>query len=188
MSTIAHYTVDDYDRIISTGVFDAPRKRRVELIHGEIREMNPIGAPHEDVVDRLLAWSVRSVSTEKVRIRVQNSIELPGLGSVPEPEIAWVLQRRDYSRNRPTADDVLLLIEVAESSLEHDTTEKAELYAGAGIKDYWAVDVAARAIEVRRDPEDGRYRSLTTHRGDEEVYPLARSVAVLRPTELFETT
>jgi Uma2 family endonuclease len=186
MSTIAHYTVDDYDRIISTGVFDAPQKRRVELIHGEIREMNPIGAPHEDVVDRLLAWSARSVSTAEVRIRVQNSIGFPRLGSVPEPDIAWVLQRSDYSRNRPTADDVLLLIEVAESSLAHDTTEKAELYAHAGIKDYWVVDVVARAIEVRRDPEGGRYRSMATFQGDEEICPLARPAVKLRPAELFE--
>lgn len=186
MSTLAHLTLADYDRMIEAGVFDRGRGRRLEFIRGEIREMNPIGSPHEEIVDRLAAWSFDSLPRGTIRVRVQNSIGLPGLESAPEPDLAWVVQR-DYSRGRPTAEDVLLVIEVAETSLAYDTGEKAELYASAGIADYWVVDVASQAIEVHREPAGGRYRSLKTHTGDEEVRPLAMPDVVLRPTTLWKS-
>ena len=185
MSTIARLSLDDYDRMIEAGVFDQGRCRRLEFIRGEIREMNPIGPPHEEIVDRLGAWSFDNLPRDTIRIRVQNSIGLPELESAPEPDLAWVVQR-DYSSGRPTAEDVLLVIEVAETSLAYDTGEKAELYAAAGIADHWVVDVAARAIEVRRDPVAGRYRSLRTHTGDDEVRPLAMPSIALRPATLWE--
>jgi len=185
MSTVAHFTVGDYDRMIASGMFDGPQKRRVELIRGEVREMSPIGARHEDIVDRLNLWSIRNLPEDEVRVRVQNSVGLPALDSVPEPDVAWVVQR-DYSRRRPTTDDVLLIIEVAESSLDYDAGEKAELYAAAGIKDYWVVDVAAQVVEVRREPDGSRYRALTTYRGDDPIRPLARPDLVFSPALLFD--
>ena len=186
MSTIARLTLADYDRMIEAGVFDQGRRRRLEFIRGEIREMNPIGSAHEDVVDRLNVWSTANLPEDRVRVRVQNSIGLPALETAPEPDLAWVVQR-DYSRGRPTAEDVLLVIEVAETSLAYDTGEKAELYAAAGAADYWVVDVAARAIEVRREPVGGRYRSLQTRSGDDEVRPLAMPELALRPSALWES-
>jgi len=180
MSTVAHFTVADYERIIACGVFERPTRRRLELIRGEMREMAAVGPAHEDVVDRLGTWSV-----QEVRVRVQNSVGLPALDSVPEPDVAWVVQR-DYSRRRPTTDDVLLIIEVAESSLDYDAGEKAELYAAAGIKDYWVVDVAAQVVEVRREPDGSRYRALTTYRGDDPIRPLARPDLVFSPALLFD--
>ena len=139
---------------------------------------------HEVIVDRLTEWSVEHRPKDKIWVRVQNSIGLPELESAPEPDLVWVA-RRDYSAARPTAEDVLLVIEVAETSLAYDTGQKAELYAAAGIADYWVVDVAGRAIEVRRDPAGGRYRSLKTFTGDEEVRPLAMPDVALRPAALW---
>ena len=185
MSTIAHLTLAQYDRMIECGVFGRRGRQRLEFIRGEIREMNPIGSLHEVVVDRLNEWSFRSLPEGKVWVRVQNSIGLPSLESAPEPDVAWVV-RRDYSRRRPTAADVLLVIEVAESSLEYDCGEKAELYAEAGIADYWVVNLPERSVEVRRGPEAGRYRNLQTHTGDEEIRPLAMPEVVLRPSMLRE--
>lgn len=185
MSTVARLTLVDYDRMIQAGVFDDGQRRRLEFIRGEIREMAPIGSPHEEIVDRLVRWSVKNVPEDKVRVRVQNSIGLPMLESAPEPDLAWVVER-DYSAGRPRAEDVLLVIEVAETSLAYDTGEKAELYAAAGIADYWVVDVSARAIEVRRDPVAGRYRSLKTHTGEEEVRPLAVPDVALRPSTVWK--
>ena len=185
MSTVAHFTVADYDRMIASGMFDGPQKRRVELIRGEVRELTPIGARHEDIVDRLNLWSIRNLPEAEVRVRVQNSVGLPELDSVPEPDVAWVVQR-DYSRRRPTADDVLLIVEVAESSLDYDTGEKAELYAAAGIKDYWVVDVAAQVVEVRRELEGRRYRSLTAYRDGDPIRPLARPELAFLPALLFD--
>lgn len=184
MSTIAQLTLAEYDRMIAAGVFDQGRRRRLEFIRGEIREMAPIGSLHEVVVDRLNEWSVRSLPTGKAWVRVQNSIGLPRLESASEPDLAWVA-RRDYSRARPTAEDVLLVIEVAESSLAYDTGEKADLYAEAGIADYWVVNLIDRTIEVRRDPAGGHYRNLRICAGEEELRPLAAPDLVLRPSMIL---
>lgn len=132
MSTIARLTIDQYDRMIAAGILR--EDQRVELIHGEIRELSPIGPDHETAVDKLNEWSFESLPKRKVRIRVQNSVGVPELDSAPQPDIAWVA-RRDYRAGRPTADDVLLIIEVADSSVLFDRREKAELYATARVKD-----------------------------------------------------
>ena len=148
--------------------------------------MTPIGSMHEVIVDRLAEWSFENRPKGRIWVRVQNSIGLPSLESAPEPDLAWVA-RRDYSGGRPTAEDVLLVIEVSETTLAYDTGEKAELYAAAGVADYWVVDVSARAIEVRREPVGGRYRSLKTHSGDDEVRPSAIPEVALRPSTLWES-
>jgi Uma2 family endonuclease len=184
MSTVAHLSLTEYDRMIAAGVFDHGRRRRLELIHGEIREMTPIGSEHEVAVDYLTEWSFRSLPPEWAWIRVQNSIGLPELDSAPEPDIAWVA-RRDYSRARPTAADVLLVIEVAESSLKYDSGEKADLYAAAGIADYWIVNLVDRRIEVRRDPSAEGYRSHAIRAGEDEIRPLAAPEIVFRPSLLW---
>ena len=184
MSTIARLSLAEYDRMIQNGVFDRGEGRRLEFIQGEIREMTPIGSLHEVVVDRLMDWSVRNLSEDKAWVRVQHSIGFPELQSAPQPDVAWVA-RRDYSRGRPTAEDVLLVVEVAESSLPYDTGEKAELYAAGDIQDYWVVSIPDRSIEVRRDPGSGRYRSLATFTGDDEVRPLAVPEIALRPSQLW---
>ena len=186
MGVLAQLTLDQYDRMIACGIFDPRQRSRLELIGGEIREMNPIGSQHEEIVDRLNAWSVRSVPAGEIRVRVQNSIGLPSLESAPEPDIAWVADR-DYSRGRPTPPDVLLIIEVAESSLKYDCGEKADLYAEAGIAEYWVVNLPEQSIEVRREPAAGRYRSLQTYLGDQDVRPLAVPQIALRPAALWKT-
>jgi Uma2 family endonuclease len=185
VSTIARLSLAEYDRMIEHGVFDEGKRRRLEFIRGKIRELTPIGSLHEVVVDRLNEWSVRSLPEGKVWVRVQNSIGLPDLGSAPEPDLTWVA-RRDYSQGRPTAEDVLLVIEVAESSLAYDCGEKADLYAEAGITDYWVINLPKRSVEVRRDPASGHYRDLTTHMGDGEVRPMAIPELALRPSMLWD--
>ena len=136
MSAIAHISLDEYERIVAAGVFEA---RRLEFIRGEIREMSPKGNRHEDMVDQLDEWSHEALRGKGVRIRVQNSIRLPSLDTLPEPDLTWVIRHR-YSRRKPGPEDIHLVIEVAETSLEYDLGDKAELYAAAGIRDYWVVD------------------------------------------------
>jgi Uma2 family endonuclease len=172
--------------MIEHGVFDRQPRQRLEFIRGEIREMTPIGPQHEEVVDRLTSWSARVLPEAGIRLRVQNSIGIPELESAPEPDVAWVTQR-DYSHQRPSPRDVLLIVEVAASSLAYDTGEKAGLYAAAEIGDYWVIDLENRWVEVRRDPAAGRYRSMRAYSGDDEVRPLAWPEAVLRPAMLFGT-
>src|SRR5208283_4894207 len=137
----------------------------LELIHGEIREMSPIGDPHAEVVDRLEYWGHECTRGKRIRVRIQNAIRLPHAASSPEPDVSWVVQR-DYSRGKPGPTDILLIIEVADSSLEEDTGEKAVLYAAAGIRDYWVVNLRNQIIEVRRDPGPDGYRNLATFSGN----------------------
>lgn len=176
MSTIAQISLAEYERMAEAGVFEG---RRLEYVRGEIREMSPKGDRHEDMVDWLDDWSHESVRGKPVRVRVQNSIRLSGLGTLPEPDLAWVV-RRNYARGKPTEKDVYLIIEVAETSLDYDLGEKAELYAEAGIGDYWVVDLIARQIIVHRDPVQRRYQNVQSVSGHEEIRPLAFPDVVLQ--------
>jgi Uma2 family endonuclease len=118
-----------------------------------------------------------------MEVRVQCSISLQGTAA-PEPDIVWVV-RGDYFERRPTEKEVLLLIEVADSSLAYDRGEKAGLYAAAGITDYWVVNLIERSIEVHRQPVNRYYRSVCGFTGNEEIRPLVLPGACLRPSELW---
>ena len=173
-----------YDRMIAAGVFDPADMHPLELIGGELHMMSPIGDRHADAVDWLVRWSVLAVDSATTLVRVQNPLAIPGSESAPQPDIAWVTLRR-YADRRPLPEEVSLLIEVADTSLEFDTTVKAGLYAAAGIADYWVVDLMSRAVVVFREPRSGAYESRSTHRGDQPVRPLVRAEATLSPAELF---
>jgi len=175
MATIQGFSLEEYDRMIERGDFETVnslgQKPRVELIFGEILPMSPIGPPHEDAVDLLCQWSFAVRDATAARIRIQNSLGVRELESAPEPDIAWV-KDRSYAKARPTVDDVLLVIEVSDSSLSYDRSKKAKLHGQAGVADYWIVNLREQTIEVRRDPKDGQYQALTTHKGDATVTPL----------------
>ncbi|NLY02851.1 MAG: Uma2 family endonuclease [Rhodopirellula sp.] len=183
MSTVARLTLAEYDRMIAAGVFDERDNRRLELIRGELREMTPPGPEHDDLTDLLQEWSHTAVP-DRVRIRIEKSLGLPSLQTVPQPDVAWVV-KRDYRHARPTATDVLLVVEVAQSSLAYDRGEKAAMYAEAEIADYWIVNNRQQCVEVYRDPEAGQYRSVQTFSGDQEVRPLALPDVFLRPSMLW---
>jgi len=184
MSTLARLSIEEYDQIVAAGVFDGLKRRRIELIHGVLHEMNPIGPRHEAAVDFLNEWSFQILSKDEVWVRVQNSIGFVELDSAPEPDLAWV-RRRDYSKARPTAADVLLVIEVAESSLAGDRSEKADLYAAAGIQDYWLVNLLDQQLEIFREPQYGKYTAGQTLLAGELARPLAFPAIALSVAMLF---
>ena len=171
--------------MIRQGAFDALRNRRIELVHGELREMTPPGPKHEDVVDILAGWSFSNTLRDKIRVRVQNSLGLPRLESAPQPDIAWVAAR-SYSDQRPQPSDVLLVVEVADSSLDYDRGPKAALYASGEIADYWVVNIPQQLVEVRRQPRDGEYTSLQSFEFTDNVIPLADPSLILPVRTLFE--
>jgi Uma2 family endonuclease len=137
------------------------------------------------MVDQLEDWSHEILRGKPVRIRIQNSIRLPSVDMLPEPDVAWVVRRR-YSGRQPGPADIHLLIEAAETSLDYDLGEKAELYAAAGVRDYWVVDLINRRVVVHRDPDADGYRTVQALSGDSEVRPLAFPVVVLRPASLWD--
>lgn len=179
MSTALRFTLDEYDRMIERDVWNG-RNVRTELIFGEIREMSPPGPTHEEVIDRLTRWNCSNTNPDEVRVRIQNSIGLPKLDSAPQPDVAWVAER-DYSKRRPQPRDVLLVIEVADSSLKSDRTEKAELYAKGKVADYWIVNLQDWCVEVHRGP----YRQKQTYTLHETVHPLAKPAVALHVATLF---
>lgn len=186
MSTIARLTLEQYERMIEAGVFDSDEPKHIELIHGELREMTPMGTPHQyalTVLDN--AWTRKISMPKGVWVLMQAPIAMPNQQSMPEPDMAWIADR-DYSRTRPHAADVFLVIEVAETSLEYDRGEKAETYAAAGIKDYWIVNLVDRCVEVRREPRNGRYQSVESFSAGAEVRPLAFPELVLPVALLFD--
>src|SRR5262249_46193319 len=132
MSTSTRITVEQYDEMIRKGLFEPREEHHVELIYGEIVPMSPIGPPHHSTVDELAEWSFDTAPREAVRVRVQGPVAIPGLDSEPEPDLVWA-RRHVYSDEHPGPQDILLLIEVSDSSLDKDRGLKARLYAEAGI-------------------------------------------------------
>jgi len=187
VSTSVRITVAQYDAMIARGEFEPSEDHHVELIEGEIVPMSPIGHQHASVVDKITRWSYFHGPIDQIWVRVQSPIGIPPLESVPEPDFAW-LRLGPYDDRRPEVSDLLLLVEVADSSLQKDLTTKARLYAAAGVADYWVVDVPGRKVEVHRHPRDGAYRAVRAYRPGEEIRPaafpeVAFPVAVLFPPE-----
>jgi Uma2 family endonuclease len=154
-SVALRLTLDEFNRMAADGAFDELRTRRIELISGELREVTPPGPAHAQAVARLSRWSTNQVSESQATVRVKDPIEIPDHDSAPQPDVVWV-KPKDYGKQHPQPKDILLVIEVADSSVAEDLGESAELYAKAGIKDYWVVNVPDFTIEVFRSPKRGQ--------------------------------
>ncbi|MDX2198871.1 MAG: Uma2 family endonuclease [Phycisphaerae bacterium] len=154
------FTRDMYYRMAEAGILR--ETDRVELIRGEILQMSPIGPSHSSVVQALILFFGRRLP-DGIEFRVQDPIVL-GDESEPEPDIAVVRARPDgYRTSHPMPADVLLIVEVAGSSFDFDMNTKAELYASAGLSEYWVLDVARLRAHVHREPREGRYQQITVH-------------------------
>lgn len=164
------FTVDEYYRMAEVGILG--KDDRVELIEGEIIKMSPIGRRHAGCVNRLLRlFSVRI--GERAVITVQNPVRL-NQRSEPQPDVALLIPRADfYSQGHPQPQEVLLLIEVADTTVEYDRNEKANLYARAGIIEVWIVNLDAELIEVYRQPTANGYLEIQQFRRGENISPLA---------------
>jgi Uma2 family endonuclease len=148
------FSVEEYYAMARAGIL--AEDERVELLDGEVVVMAPIGIRHAACVGRLDREFSRLFADRAV-VRVQNPVRLDGQ-SEPEPDVALLkLPLERYDVAHPTADDVLLVVEVAESSLEGDRTCKLPRYATAGITEVWIVNVEAREIEIYREPAGARY-------------------------------
>lgn len=146
----------DYHQLAQVGLLteDTP----VELINGEIIEMSPINSLHAGTVKRLLRF-FSNVLNEQYLIGAQDPVNL-GEYSEPEPDLSILKYREDtYTQSHPAAEDILLLIEVADSSLEKDRSVKLPLYAKAGIPETWIVNLQDQQIEVYTSSEDDRYQN-----------------------------
>ena len=176
------FTADEYHQMAEAGVLRDDD--RVELIEGEIVDMTPIGPRHIAVVNRLTQALVKACGDRAI-VQIQGSIRL-GLHSEPQPDVVLLRPRPDhYETALPGPESVLLLIEVGDTSLAYDRGVKLRLYARAGIREVWLVDLEAHHIEVHLEPaQDGYRRSATRGPGD-RLLPTALPEMSLSPAEIF---
>jgi Uma2 family endonuclease len=170
------FSAEEYHRLAEVGIL-APNAR-VELIDGAIHDMSPIGPFHSGVTMRLNRFfNLRSKG--RWIVWVQDGIRLDAY-SEPEPDLMLLKPAPDdYVSHHPAPDDVFLLIEVADSSLEFDRNKKLQVYARAGIAEFWIVNLPDSSIEIYREPHfTGYEKKMVLRTGDKAVPAAFPDVAV----------
>jgi Uma2 family endonuclease len=165
------FTRDEYYAMAEAGILKP--EDRVELIEGEIYYMTPIGNPHAGCVNRLVRWFSVLTAADRAVLSPQNPVNLTDI-SEPQPDVTLLRPREDfYGDGHPTPADVLLLVEVADSSIGFDRHTKIPLYARCGIPEAWLVDINKQILEVHRNPTPSGYRSIQSFRRGDRIAPQA---------------
>lgn len=176
------FTVTEYHQMIEAGFFK--EDDRFELLNGEILEMSPIGPRHAAHVDRL-----NDVLPDKIRkqaiIRVQSPVLLSDY-SEPQPDLSLLRRRADYyADGHPVSADVLLLIEVADSTIEADRRNKIPMYAFAGIPEVWLIDLVNDRIEIHSNPFKGVYQEVRIIQRGQRIVSQALPQLKLKANEIL---
>ena len=175
-------TVEEYERMIAANVW--PEDERLELIEGELVRMSPINAPHAAAVKRLTEL-LRDRLGKRALVGVQDPIVLDDQ-SEPEPDISVLRRRADYYANaHPSPADVLLVVEVSDTTLEYDRDVKARLYARAGIPETWVVDLNGDRVIEFRDLDGGEYTRMESVRRGADITPTAFPYVTLRVDDIL---
>jgi Uma2 family endonuclease len=169
-------TADEYERMGEAGIF--PEDARFELIEGEIYEMSPIGSPHAACVN-YLSMLLNRLFGDSFIVAIKNPIRLDDF-SEPQPDVALLRRRDDFYRSaHPTPTDVLLVVEVADTTVETDRKVKLPLYARAGIPEAWIVNIPDEQIEIYSDPSGDAYRiTVQSVRGESAQSLTLKELAV----------
>ncbi len=174
--SLRRFTLDEYHQLIEIGFFQP--EERLELIEGTLRYMSPIKPPHAEAISRLVDLILVRLGN-KVLGRIQSPITLPDKTSEPEPDFALVVRHPGgYTERHPSTEDLFLVVEVADSSLRYDREVKIPLYAAAGIREYWIVNLIDDVIEIYRQPTvlasgAAGYAEKSICSGDEQIAPEA---------------
>ena len=164
------FDVHQYHALADAGILT--KEDRVELIDGEIVVMSAIGNEHMATVDASAEFWITAVSGRAI-VRVQGAIRLNERNE-PQPDVALLKRRADFYRSRSAGpDDVLLIVEVSDTSLSYDRGVKLSLYAEFEIPEVWIANIRARTIEAYTDPFGGEYTTLRTFRHGQTVTPAA---------------
>ncbi|MDT5062725.1 MAG: hypothetical protein QOH63_3184 [Acidobacteriota bacterium] len=164
-----HFNINEYYRMTDAGILS--EGDRVELIEGEVVEMSPIGSRHAACVNRLNKLLNRLVASDVI-VRVQNPIILDDY-SEPQPDISLLRPHPDfYAQGHPTPADVLLVVEVADSSTQFDREIKLPLYAQARLQEVWLVNLSDETVELYSQPANGAYQiTQILKRGESLISP-----------------
>jgi Uma2 family endonuclease len=181
--TTHRFTAEEYHRMAETGLLKPDA--RVELLDGEIIDMSPIGPPHSGATNRLNHWFTERAKGRWI-VAVQNPVRLDDY-SEPQPDLMLLKPVPDfYGSRHPRPNDVLLLIEVADTSLDVDREKKLPAHARARISEVWIVNVPDKTIEVYREPKLGGYQSVTVIRAGEKASSQAFPDVAVGVAELLE--
>lgn len=172
---LKRWIVEDYHRMISTGILTPDD--RVELLDGQIVEMAPQNPPHASTTDESSDY-LKTLFAGWAKVRTQLPITLAP-NSEPEPDLVIVrMDERHYRDRHPAPEDVFLLIEIADATLQRDRTRKAKIYASTGIPDYWIIDIQQQQVIVLRDPQVSGYQS-------EQILAVEAQIALLAFPEVM---
>jgi Uma2 family endonuclease len=163
--TRRRFTLDEFDRMAEAGIL--AEDDRLELIDGEIVEMNPIGPRHQRAVNASLALLFPVCAATNAHASPQNAVHIAGWEVYPDVAVLRG-QPHEYATH-PTEADVLLLIEVADSSLATDRDVKVPRYGRAGIQETWLVDVGHDVVLVYSEPAADGYRVVRTLHADDHL-------------------
>lgn len=176
------FTVRDYHKMIDAGVFVG--NSDYELIEGEIVKKMTQGDFHIACINRLNRLFSRNCGDEII-VSVQNAVIIGDI-SEPEPDVALLKFREDfYSAGKATAEDVLLLIEVSDSTVKYDRNVKMRIYAEAGVAEVWLVNLPRQILEVHLEPEKGKYRLVKKYEKSESVAPSLLPDIKLKVSEII---
>jgi Uma2 family endonuclease len=176
------FTVEEYHRMADAGIFHPGE--RVELIEGEIVQMSPISPRHAGCVINANRLFVVRLG-ERAVVSPQNPVVIQPR-SEPQPDLLLLRPRGvSYSREHPAPEDVLLAVEVADTTARYDRLVKSRLYARAGIPEFWLLLAVDGTVEVYRTPGAAGYASLTSHGPGQTIAPLAFPEIGFTVTDFF---
>ncbi len=176
------FTVTDYHRMVDAGILD--EDARVELLDGEVVPKDPVKPPHAAAVDRATRFFFGHCGDD-VHIRIQGPARLDEY-SEPEPDIQLLRHREDfYAEAHPRPGDVLLAIEVSDTSLRKDRKIKLPLYARSGVPEVWIWNLKARRLEVSRGVQPDGYADLLVLGLDDKIAPVLLPDLEITARELF---
>ena len=162
------FTADEYQRMGQAGILS--EGARVELIAGEVLAMTPIGPRHNACVSRATHALVRAVGDDAI-VLPQGSVRLD-LYHEPQPDLVLLRPRADFYASRLAGPkDILLVIEIADSSIEYDRDLKAVIYAESQIPEYWLADLTANVVSRYSTPEGGAFRKVESYRRGASIAP-----------------
>lgn len=165
---LRRWTVDEYHRMVEAGILTS--EDHVELLDGQIIEMVPQDPPHASRIDDGGDY-LKAIFADRAKVRVHLPITLAP-GSEPEPDFAIVrLQENRYRDRHPYPQDVLLLIEMADSTVERDRDYKTPIYARAAIPEYWIVDLKKRQVTVFQHPQGEEYQAERVYAETDSISP-----------------
>ena len=178
------FTHVEYHAMDDAGIF--PPDERVQLVAGEIVVMSPMGSRHAAGVCLLTdEFATSGRLAGRALVRVQLPLVIPDF-SEPEPDFMLLVRRDDrYALAHPRPEDVLLLVEAADSTLAYDRRVKLPLYAAAGIPESWLLNLRDDVIEAHADPSPDGYRTVRRYRAGDDIAPAAFPDLVIPVSQLI---